>query len=332
MIAGLPQYAQWIAWAIVLVVSIRMDGLFCGLETGIYVMNKNRLDLHAESGLPAAKFLKQMLASPDRLLTTLLMGTNIVRYLSTFAISAMFVLAGYEHHAEVLTLAVAAPLLFVASDSVPKTVFQRLGAESVYRRVWLLKGASLLLQKTGLLGLVMAISRGLMALAGRTGDGKAAMGQGALAAMVADSHASGLLTHFQSVMADRVMRIREVSVADAMVPIGGAATIGRGADRRQMLDSIRAHEYSRLPVVDDDGRVFGILNVYDVLADEQAASPERKMQTPLSLRAELTVTDALYRMRRARVAMAAVERDGESIGIVTIKDLVEEIVGELEAW
>ena len=82
MIAGLPQYAQWIAWAIVLVVSIRMDGLFCGLETGIYVMNKNRLDLHAESGLHAAKFLKQMLASPDRLLTTLLMGTNIVRYLS----------------------------------------------------------------------------------------------------------------------------------------------------------------------------------------------------------------------------------------------------------
>lgn len=333
MIEAIRQFGPWIAWIAAMIFSTRLDGLFSALETGIYVMNKNRLDLHAEAGLPAAKFFQKMLASPDRLLAILLIGTNLTRYLATFAISAMFVLAGYEGQAEWLTLAIATPLLLVAADSVPKTVFQRSPIESVYRLSWLLKVSNWVFSLTGVLPLVMAISRGLLSLAGPVRRTKSPLGHTGVAAMVTEGLASGVLTHFQWAMADRVMHIAEVTVADAMVPIRHVVTVRAAAGRDELLETIRKHSYSRLPALDANRRVVGVLNIYDVLTSaDQDPLAQTELSPPLIISAELTVTEALYRMRRSRRAMAIIERDGEHVGIVTIKDLVEEIVGELEAW
>ena len=69
-----------------------------------------------------------------------------------------------------------------------------------------------------------------------------------------------------------------------------------------------------------------------MIFDDQAA-PREKMTAPLVLPDQAPVTDALYRMQRAHAAMAVVSgAKGRHVGIVTLKDLVEEIVGELEAW
>ena len=92
------------------------------------------------------------------------------------------------------------------------------------------------------------------------------------------------------------------------------------------------HAYSRLPLTDDHDSVTGILDIYEVLLDDAGAAPCDLATAPLPLPAEMSVTDALYRMQRGRINMAVVESGSAHVGIVTIKDLVEEIVGELEAW
>jgi len=95
---------------------------------------------------------------------------------------------------------------------------------------------------------------------------------------------------------------------------------------------LRKHNYSRVPVLDDSGDVVGILDVYDVLVDESVAIPAERMTAPLKLPSGMTVTEALFAMRRERNMMAVAQKDSKPVGIVTIKDLVEEIVGELEEW
>jgi len=328
----IPEVQQFVPWVVclgLLVASVRVDGLFCGLETGIYLMNKNRLDLHAETGNRAAVFLQRILRTPEEFLGTLLIGTNIMRYLSTFSISTMFVLGGYERSAEWLTLAVAAPLLFVASDSVPKTVFQRLSEQSVYRLTWVLRSARAAFRATGLLGLVIVISKTLMKLtAVRT---RTALGHEGVAAVLAEGRASGVLTQFQSAMADRVMNLSDVSVADAMVPMRHVASVPDGTESSELMETISRYNYSRLPVLDPRGKVVGILNVYDILTDPEASVSE-KITNPIVIPGDMSITEGLYTMRRGRSAMAIVRSDDRHVGIVTIKDLVEEIVGELEAW
>ena len=334
MILADAQTATLLTWLGVLAGGVVMTGLYCGLETGIYVINKFRLDLRADGGDRTARRLKGIVDDYNNLLAVLLIGTNLAAYAATFAVSAMFVLAGTgQHVTEWYTIAVATPILFIFGESVPKNVFQRLAERAVYRLSWFLRASSLLFNACGICPLVRGFSWLLMRLIpGHGKSGFHAYHEG-LAAIVAEGRASGVLTHFQSVMADRVMQISEVHLRDVMVPLGSAVSAPPGVGRDELVDIIRDHNYSRIPLLDEAGKVVAILDVYQVLLDRSNGDPTESGTGPLVLPAETGVTDALYRMQRLRETMAVVEDpQAGHVGIVTIKDLVEEIVGELEAW
>jgi len=332
MIAGAWEIAVWGGWTLTVAAAVVLCAIYSGVETGIYVLNKARLDLHAEQGRRSAKGLKAILARANNLLAVLLIGTNLAAYLATFAISAMFFLAGAGHNTEWYTIATATPLLFVLGESVPKNVFQRTGETLVYALVWVLRISSILFNAVGLVPLV----RGFAWLCLRLvpgGSGRQLSGQQRLWAILADSAASGVLTHSQTVMADRVMHIGEVTLDRTMTPIARARTVRTDATRSELIDSLAGHSFSRLPVLDDGNRIVGITNIYDVLLDESISRPADVMVEPPTLPANITVTEALYRMKQANAVMAVVtDESDKQVGIVTIKDLVEEIVGELAVW
>ena len=333
MTLAAAQLADVLIWLAVLAGGVVMTGLFCGLETGIYVLNKFRLDLRAENGEKRARRLKRIIDNYNNLLAVLLIGTNIAAYAATFAVSAMFMLAGTGHATEWYTIAVATPILFIFGESVPKNVFQRLAERLVYRLSRLLRAASFVLNACGICPLVRGFSWLLMRVIPARHRGDYHAHHEGLAAIVAEGRASGVLTHFQSVMADRVMQIGQVRLEDVMVPLTDAVSAPHGVGRDQLIDIIRDHNYSRLPLLDEAGQAVAILDVYQVLLDETASAPADLATKALVLPADMGVTDALYRMQRLRATMAVIEGADEThAGIVTIKDLVEEIVGELDAW
>lgn len=328
MIAQLwPEGAIWLAIA---AAGTAMCALFCGLETGMYVVNKIRLDLRAEAGNRRAQMLRRMLRDPQTLLAILLIGTNVSSYAVAFAVTRMFDLAGRGDSADWFALVVVTPLLFVIGDSVPKNVFRRLAETLTYRMSWLLPVAKVAFTVTGILPFV----RGVSWLAARPFRGRKDTSEERLASIFAEGRASGVLTHMQSVMADRVMNIADVTLAQVMVPIAKAACITPLTTRDELLRIVQQNNYSRLPVRDEAGAVVGILDIYDVLAEPapNAALPAEKMTEPFGLPQDMTVTEALYLMQRSHKMMAVVTAPATPVGLVTIKDLVEEIVGELAEW
>ena len=333
MILATGQAAAMLVWLAVLAGGVAMTGLYCGMETGIYVLNKFRLDLRAESGERSARQLKGIVDNYNNLLAVLLIGTNVAAYAATFAVSAMLMLGGTGHASEWYTIAIATPVLFIFGESVPKNVFQRLAERVVYRLAWLLRASSFVLNACGVCPLVRGFSWLLMrAIPARHKGGFYAHHEG-LAAIVAEGRASGILTHFQSVMADRIMQIATVHLDDVMVGLDAAIWAGPNVGRDELIEMIRDHNYSRLPLLDEAGRAVAILDVYEVLLDDSGRPPAELATAPLVLPDQTGVTDALYRMQRQGATMAVVEdADGRHVGIVTIKDLVEEIVGELQAW
>jgi putative hemolysin len=329
---AMTQATQWLVWIAVFAGSVVLSYIYSGLETGIYVMNKIRLDLRAESGSKSARRIRGVIRNQANFLAVLLLGNNTVNYAATFAIGAMFLLAGCGERSEWYTMAVA-PVLFIFCESLPKNVARRASEKMVYQFSLVLSASSWLFNASGLAPLVRGFSRLMLMMLRIPNRSYIPMGHEGLSAIVAESQASGVLTHLQTVMAERVMNIAGVRLRDVMIPMAKVIYAPTHVTNEAMLELMRAHNYSRFPAVDDDGKVVAILNIYDALAGADRPEPSGRNAKPLYLPATMTVTDALYHMQREHAPMAIVVDDpGNHVGIVTTKDLVEEIVGELDVW
>jgi CBS domain containing-hemolysin-like protein len=332
MMAELSGAAAIWTWAAVAAAAVAMAMLYAGMETGIYVLNKIRLDLRAEGGSRQARILRGLLRRPDHLLAVLLIGSSAATYAATFAIRGLFTAAGCGEWSEWYSLATATLVLFVLGEAVPKNIFQHAAEKLVYRLAVPLKLSSAAFTACGLGPLVRACSSLVLRLVPKRALQARAAQQG-FAAIMAEGTASGVLTHFQSVMADRVMRVTQVTLADVMIPMDRVISAPRDIDIDSLKALIRDHNFSRLPLLDGAGQVSGVLDIHEVLLGGDQDQPVGKAVAPLVLPADMSVTDAMYRMQRTHSVMAVTaDAGGKHVGIVTIKDLVEEIVGELEAW
>jgi CBS domain containing-hemolysin-like protein len=152
--------------------------------------------------------------------------------------------------------------------------------------------------------------------------------------MLEEGAASGGLSRVQRDLISRVMNASQVRVASVMIARARAATVPIDLPREEFLRIARMAHFSRLPVWrGDPRRMVGFVSVFNVLTDEQKQPIATHIEQVAVLAPSDRVPAALLKMQQARAPLAIVEdRPGQCVGILTIKDLVEEIVGELEAW
>lgn len=326
-------YPALFAWSAVCLWSMVLSGYYSGMETAMYLLKPPRVELHAEAGRTAWRTLRNYLHQPQRFLAVVLIGTNLHNYLSGFALTGLLLAGGLRSGVEGWALAIGTPLFFVFNDCVPKNVFQRRPEPLAERFAGGLRVSDLLFSATGLMGLVRGVLWTIMGLLKCRPVGLSLHHHQGLAAVLAEGRASGALTGPQHEMARRTLRLEEVCVRDVMKPWPQVVWLDGQEPYPRVLRRLEGHDHSRLPVRDADGQVVGIVDIHDLLADPGHPRPADRMTEPVVLAETDRVTEALYTLRRNRRHMAVARDDaGVHCGIVTIKDLAEAVVGQIEEF
>lgn len=324
--------------ALGLVIAVILSGFFSGSETGVYCINHVRLRVAGERGDAAAKRLERLMRRPEDVVITTLLGTNVADYLATAFAAALFLrVSNVGSLAELYATALVTPLIFVFGGIVPKDWFRREANVLMSRLSGPLWACLRLAQWTGLVRLLRGFTRWLarrLVPAGTVSSAADLLPRARVLHLLREGAAHGGLTALQRDLMERVLNLSDVRVVDVMIPRHRAAVIAHDVNRADFLRAARMAHFSRLPAHGDDPRrIVGILNVYDVLADREQKPVRTHLRPPITLPMRMTVSAALLKLQRAREAMAIVEdAAGHCVGILTQKDLVEEIVGDLEAW
>jgi len=325
------------------ILTVLLSAIYSGLETGVYRLSRLRLRLGAEKGQLRYVWLNKTMQKGSGPLLSLLVANNLANYAATSSMTYLFMsLVSSQRVAELLASSVTAPLLFVLAESLPKNIF-------LYRADALTAFFAPLLFLThrvlcwcGIVPLLRLLSQAFARLIGSPVTSPAAMTSAQkhqIRAILRDTHEEGLLSPVQTEIIDRIINIPTLRLKTVMVPFGEVQSVSLQSDRAALLNVLKRHGLTRLLVwKDTPTNIVGFINVYDVLGrDQEFDSLDPFVQPIRHLDANSPVIDAIDIMRREELKIVLVMRirrgsHDSPAGIVTMKDLVEELLGELAEW
>lgn len=311
--------------AIIIMVCVILQGFFSGAEIALVSADRLVLQARAKEGQRGAAMALAMLETPARTLGTCLVGTNISLITATTVASG--VVADQFGLPAAATAAFVVPITLTFGEMIPKALYQHNATRLAPLVVFPLKAVSFLVWP--LLLLLDLFNR----LLGSSHDNEGVTREELRLLLDNVGNRSPDLSANDREMLQRVLAFTEAVVEDAMVPlievtaVDDKATIGHAA--RRMTES----GHSRLPIYSGRiDRIIGIVLHPDLLSADDWSRPVIEVsRPPLFVPETKPVDELLVEMRRQRQRMAvAVDEYGGAAGIITIEDLLEEIVGEIE--
>ena len=308
------------------------SAFFSSSEAAFLSLQRNRITHLVTTGVPGAKRVAAMIGEPERLLSTILLGNNLVNVAFAALVTAVLVSRLGEGRGVLVATAVGTALLLIFGEIIPKTVAVR-NAE----RVAFIYAGPLKWTETTMLPLVLVLqwaSRHISSLFG----GAAVRGtvtEGELRSLIDIGEAEGTFESTEAEMLENVFRFGDRQVREVMTPRPEIISIARGATLREFLDIYATDSHTRFPVYRDTmDNVIGIVSAKDIL----------KAMSTRGINYDDSITDvfrdALFVPETKRIAelfdelrqsgnqMAfAVDEFGGLAGLVTLKRLSEEVVG-----
>lgn len=328
---SLLDQALW--WAAV-VVGLMGTATMSGLETGIYRLNRVKLELRAARGpgLLWARLLKREVDHPERLLATNLVVNIFFGDLAAAGASALLAGWGYSETSIILiNAAILTPVFFVCVESIPKELFRVEADRLTYRFVGILVVARSMLTWTGILPLIRLITTAVSRFIGGEGEtGLASSVRERIATMLKETASTGLLSESQAGLVDRALAFRQTIVAREMIPWAVVRAIPVEWDRTRAAAVLEREQHTYFPLVERRGagtRVVGVLRHPDLFLNPGAAPASLALE-PARLPPRMTLREAVVSLRRAQASIGIVEDGGRPVGLVTMSDLIEPLLGE----
>ncbi len=303
-----------------------------GFEVGVYSLSRVRLRYRLESGDLRARILDRLLHKPEKLISAILVIQNLAVYFVTFVVASTLQEAGVPW-AEAWSTVVLAVVFFIVVEAVPKNIFRHAADVLVYPLARAYQVMLVLLAPVVLM--LRAVTRIAVRIGGAQGEPfEQFFTRERLGFYIREGHSEGVLSRYQVDLTENILVGEHVTVQRAMTPLEEVAAVPEEITWGELRRLARQKGFSRYPVYKGEREnIQGILNIFDCYnVESDAASLRQLMRLPQRFAPHVPVTAALKELRESRRPMGIVERDGRAEGIVTLKDCVEEIVGELYEW
>jgi len=316
-----------------MVLLLLLEGFFSGSEIALVHAEKVRLHAEANKGSRGARLVLDMFQRPDILLTTTLVGTNIsVVTLTTLGTLLMIRLFG--EYGDIYGVLIYAPLFLIIGEIVPKSVYQQKADYLAPRVIYPLRVFKILLYPVILT--FSSFARLAARLAGENLSEKHLfITRQQIGSIVEMANRSAHVDVFDKERISRAVRFADTSVGEAMRPIAELVALdGDNDDMREAFRLVGKYGYNRLPVYQGNvGNITGILTltVWDLMEEGKREQPLPDLVRPALYVSPLqNVVELMPQLKEREDSMAiAVDEFGSAIGMITMEDIMEEVVGEI---
>ena len=313
---------------IVLLLLILLSAFFSSAETAMTTVNKIRIMSFADDGNKKAKTLLKIIENPGKLLSTILIGNNIVN-LSASALATT--LAIHIHFTVGIATAILTVVILIFGEIVPKNMAMINSEKMALLYASMISGLMKLL--TPLIFVIDSLAKGIMKLFRVDADKKTAMTENELRTYVEVGHEDGVIESEEREMIYNVFDFGDAVAKDVMIPRIDMVTVDKEATYEEVMEVFKDCMYTRIPVFEEDkDNIIGLINIKDfILVEDKAKFKISDILRQAYYTYEFKKTaDLLVEMRQKCFNVAFVLNEyGGTAGMITLEDLLEEIVGEI---
>jgi putative hemolysin len=318
---------------IAIVALLLIKGFFSGSEIALVNSDKVKLTVKANQGHRGAREVLKLFKTPDLLLGTTLVGTNIATVSLTTLVTVLFVNL-FGVHGDLYAFLVFTPILLILGEIVPKSVFQQKSDVVAPIAIYPLKVFSTIFYPV-----IIVFSRIARLLARVLGGGKVEqnlfMTREQIRSVVEMSERTSSIDAFDRGRIRRVIRFSDTTVGEAMIPISEVTAINHNRNIMRAVATVRRRGYNRLPVYKGNiSNITGIatLTTWDLMEKSTTQKTLDDLTKPAHYVLQLQTIDELLPILRQREDHMAVVVDeyGSATGIITMEDIVEEVVGDID--
>ncbi len=320
-----PEGIQFIALIILFILS----GFFSSAETAFSTVNRVRLRTLEEEGNKRAARVNKILVSYSKMLSTVLIGNNIVN-LSTSALTTTIALQ-FGIPVAVAT-GVLTIIILLCGEIVPKTWAMLTSEKLTLAYSGIIYGLMQIM--TPVIFVVDKMSNGILRLLHIDPSKKiTTMTEAELRTYVEVSHADGVIESEEREMIYNVFDFSDALAKDIMIPKINMIAVDVNATFDDVLATFRESMYTRFPVYENDtDNIIGLINIKDfILTEDKANFNVKSILRDAHFTYEFKkVSDLLYELREKATSVTFVLNEyGATVGMITLEDLLEEIVGEI---
>lgn len=315
----------------VLVILLLLSAFFSSAETALVGVSKMKIRSLAEDGNKRAQMVLKIFTQESKMLSAILIGNNLVNtFMASLASMIAYAFGGYA--VSIATFLITF-LLLVFGEITPKTVATKYAEKLslAYAPVILF----LMKLLTPVIWFINLFSSMILRLFGIKGNEKGqAITESELHTIIDVSHEEGVIEAEEREMIKNVFDFTDAKAREIMVPRVHVTAVDKNASYEEILETYRLDRFTRMPVYEDTiDNVVGIINMKDLILydPKKPFHIENYLRKPYFTVETKSIAELFDEMQKDQYNMTIVlDEYGELSGILTVEDIVEEIVGNVQ--